>query len=1210
MSLLASYCANLQAANQTSKQVKETACYSALQQLCNAVGRKLKPQVHCRIGRQAQRAEFAGEFFVQLPRLLSRVTAGRNSLSARGCLIIKSQESDLQQVAHSEQVLRALARYQQVLATNYWEFLLITRKVTGVPQISESYRLATSAEEFWTRLPQAQPMVLAHEERFFDYLSRVMYHFAPLVEPPAVARFLASYAREAKARLDLAPLSLLAPLQQLLAAMLGLPFEGELGRKLFVSNLIQTLFYGIFSAWVLWHERAGQYQPQMQFDWRKAAAELHVPAISTIFKEITKPSELDKLNLVEILDWTSQVLERVDRQEFFSRFAVDHVVQYFYEPFLEAFDPQLRRQLGVWYTPPEIVRYMVTRVDQVLRSELGVNGLAAENVYFLDPCCGTGTYLIEVLQQTYHNLQVQQGEAFAKSQLPQLLARVVGWELLPAPFIIAHLQIGRWLQKLGTATEPITSERAQIFLTDALTNWEQNDPTTPSLPKLQKEGNCTGKVKLNAPILVVIGNPPYNAFTNTNATNATNATNEVVAAYKVGLSKDWNIKKFNLDDLYVQFFRLAERQIVEKTGRGIICYLANYSWTTEASYVVMRQRFLANFDKIWIDNLNGDSRRTGKLTPDGQPDPSVFSTKLNPKGIRIGTAISLMLRTGQSTSLPSKLRKITEQLEAKQSVSAEKPAITLAPATLATKSPTVYFREFWGTKKRQQLLASLTAIATNGVAKNCDSNDLTWAPPDTVHCHQYQLATPERRNCYSFYPVAPTEYLRWPKLTELAARAPITGYQENRGFGLIDPQKDWLRTRMQQYFDPQVDWQDLLPICKGLTKDTARFNAQQTRKKALTEGYQEQSLHRYLLRPLEVQWCYYSRLRPLWNEHRPALTHHHFPSNKFLITRPVGVAEPEGVPFYFTSYLADYDMIRGHSYHFPVMLNSADNLTVTCKNLTCKNLIGVSADLDLNPVPKANLSVTARQYLADLGLDNPDEQVPTASLIWLHALAIGYTPDYLTENAAQLRQGWPRLPLPTTATGLKNSAHLGTQIATLLDALTALPGITETPLLPIFRAIGVLVKARASASSLVVNVGWGRRGNQKIVMPGKGKLHLRDYSVSEQAALQAAADHYQLSYAQVVALLGHQTYDVYLNATTYWQNIPQQVWKYTIGGYPVIKKWLSYRETTILARPLELAEVHQLRQIAQRLTALILLSPILNRQYHYLKSNSYDFDTS
>jgi hypothetical protein len=173
----------------------------------------------------------------------------------------------------------------------------------------------------------------------------------------------------------------------------------------------------------------------------------------------------------------------------------------------------------------------------------------------------------------------------------------------------------------------------------------------------------------------VLGNPPYNAYAGTSP----ESEGGLVDLYKVGLRDKWGVKKFNLDELYVRFFRIAERRIADVSGKDIIAYISNFSWLERPSFVVMRQRLLQEFDAIWIDNLNGDSRETGKQTPDGLPDPSVFSTTMNREGIRVGTAVSMLVRK------PGK-------------------HITLGK---------VLFREFWGAEKRQKLKGVLSASSLN-----------------------------------------------------------------------------------------------------------------------------------------------------------------------------------------------------------------------------------------------------------------------------------------------------------------------------------------------------------------------------------------------------------------------------------------------------------------------------------------------------------------
>ena len=168
----------------------------------------------------------------------------------------------------------------------------------------------------------------------------------------------------------------------------------------------------------------------------EAVWHLRAPVLRALFQQLSDPGRLQPLGLVEVLDWTSAALDRVDRDAFFDRFNEGEAVPYFYEPFLEAFDPDLRKQLGVWYTPTEVVRYMVARVDRALKDDLGIaDGLAAENVYVLDPCCGTGAFLAETLRRIAANLEDSGLGALTGARVKQAATkRVFGFEIMPAPF--------------------------------------------------------------------------------------------------------------------------------------------------------------------------------------------------------------------------------------------------------------------------------------------------------------------------------------------------------------------------------------------------------------------------------------------------------------------------------------------------------------------------------------------------------------------------------------------------------------------------------------------------------------------------------------------------------------------------------------------------------------------------------------------------------
>ncbi len=971
-----------------------------------------------------------------------------------------------------------------------------------------------------------------------------MLHAAPLADAETVASFLASYARDAKARVESTGLAPLAPFRAALEEALGLEFEGERGEHFFRSSLVQTLFYGVFSAWVLW-SKSNPPSSKARFDWRTSVHYLRVPVLITLFNEVAHPTRLAELGVSEILDWTERVLNRVERAPFFANFRESHAVQYFYEPFLQAFDPELRKELGVWYTPPEIVEYMVARVDTVLREELDEpDGLASKNVYVLDPCCGTGSYLVEVLQKIHKTLAARGPDALIAADLKDAAQnRIFGFEILPAPFVVAHLQLGLLLQSLGAPLDEKGKERVGVYLTNALTGWEP--PKEPKkrllFPELEEERDAAEHVKREVPILVILGNPPYNAF----AGVSPKEEGGLVEPYKAGLWKEWGIKKFNLDDLYVRFFRLAERRIAEKPkpGRGVLCYISNFSYLGDPSFLVMRKRFLEEFDRLWFDCMNGDSRETGKLTPDGKPDPSVFSTKHSPAGIRVGTAIALMVRWG------------------KQPV-----------------NPRVLFRHFWGVTKRADLLKSLGE-------KNFDV--------------VYQPAHPEASNRFSFRSQAVSSYyMSWPSVDSLSEMPPTLGILENRKESLISIDRAPLEERMRKYCDPKIDWDELCESGIGLSENFARFDAKKTRKRVIEqEGFNATAVRPLLIRPMDQRWCYYSTVRPLWNEPRPAYAEQLWPGNFAIVTRRKGVASPEGVPFFLTRAIGFQHALHTDAYYVPVWLR--ERKTTNRKVHESQRRLPDSTSPKAAQ-PTANLSRAAQAYLHELGVAGPKMDDEGGISVWMHTLAIGYSPAYLSENANGVRQDWPRVPLPSTAKALRASAELGRLVAALLDTEAPVPGVTSGTIRPELKLIASPTRAGGGAlkeSDLGVTAGWGHAGKGGVTMPGKGKLVDRDCTEAERKAIVEGAPALGLSARQALELLGERTYDVYLNDTAYWANIPARVWDYTIGGYQVIKKWLSYREHDLLGRPLRREEVRYVQEMARRIAAILLLEPALDANY-------------
>ena len=648
----------------------ERSSYGPLANLLNAVGATLKPKVFC-VGELADQGAGHPDFGLYTAKQVQRGRPREGQAPERGVVEVKSPHEDLRTPAVREQVVRYWGRYRLVLVTNLREFGLVGPDPDGGEAMLESFRLAESEEAFARRLEHPRAFARTVGAGLGEYLSRALSHRAALAEPKDLAWLLASYARDGLARVEAAgDAPSLEAVRSALEDALGVRFEGERGARFFRSTLVQTLFYGVFSAWVLWaragagssaaggrpHPAGGVGYDTARFSWREAVWHLRAPVLRALFQQLSDPGRLQPLGLVEVLDWTAAALDRVDREAFFSRFNEGEAVPYFYEPFLEAFDPELRKQLGVWYTPAEVVRYMVARVDRALKDDLDIpDGLAAENVYVLDPCCGTGAYLAEVLRRIAANLGGRGLGALAGARVRQAATeRVFGFEIMPAPFVVAHLQVGLTMQDLDAPLADDGAERAGIFLTNALTGWEPRTTKPLPFPELEEERDRAERIKQETPILVILGNPPYNGF----AGMAVDEERELSEAYRT-TRRVRRPEGQGLNDLYVRFFRMAERRIAEKTGRGVVCFISNYSWLDGLSFTGMRERYLEAFDAIRIDCLNGDKYKTGKVAPDGTPDPSIFSTEGDPVGIQVGTAIATLVRKAEHARRPGRSASVT-----------------------------------------------------------------------------------------------------------------------------------------------------------------------------------------------------------------------------------------------------------------------------------------------------------------------------------------------------------------------------------------------------------------------------------------------------------------------------------------------------------------------------------------------------------------------
>jgi hypothetical protein len=219
--------------------------------------------------------------------------------------------------------------------------------------------------------------------------------------------------------------------------------------------------------------------------------------------------------------------------------------------------------------------------------------------------------------------------------------------------------------------------------------------------------------------------------------------------------------------------------------------------------------------------------------------------------------------------------------------------------------------------------------------------------------------------------------------------------------------------------------------------------------------------------------------------------------------------------------------------------------------------------------------------------------------LFFHAIAAMHTPQYRTENAGALLGDWPRIPLPATAEQLAHSAALGRRLAELLDAESSINLTAEWSFLAALK----LPLDPNLEEALKLTAGWGHQGQGSTVMPGRGKAPERPWTEAEIEKLSDLAATQSLTREAALALLGESCVDVYLNGNAHWSAVPINVWNYTLGGYQVLKKWLSYREFTpepaspLLHRALHPDEAAYFAQVVRRIAAILLLGPVLDASY-------------
>ena len=437
--------------------------------------------------------------------------------------------------------------------------------------------------------------------------------------PEALARYLARRTRELQTQIA----TTLTDEDSNIHAMF-LAFKETLISTLtpddFADMYAQTLAYGLFAA-------RCTLPNATNFSRHTAVQALprSNPFLVQLFYHVASPTL--ETNVTYILDDIASLLQNVPTEMLRTAFAaknhLEDPVIHFYETFLAVYDPQRRVDRGVYYTPPQVISYIVRSVDSLLRTELNrPDGLADENTLILDPATGTGGFLLTVLDHIRESVTETYGTGeWIQYINAELVKRIFGFELLVAPYTIAHLKLSLFLQAQGWRAD----ERLRIYLTNTLEQPAEMQPSLPFAEFISDEANAALSVKRDEPLLVILGNPPYPQDSANPSREGRRLTfiGELIEDYKQVDGEplgERNLKVLQSD--YVKFIRWAQWR-VDKNGEGVVGYIVNNSFLDGPTFRGMRQSLFNSFNTIYHLNLHGSSRITESVS-EAKRDENVF----------------------------------------------------------------------------------------------------------------------------------------------------------------------------------------------------------------------------------------------------------------------------------------------------------------------------------------------------------------------------------------------------------------------------------------------------------------------------------------------------------------------------------------------------------------------------------------------------------
>ncbi|MCL1469315.1 N-6 DNA methylase [Argonema antarcticum] len=535
---------------------------------------------------------------------------------------------DLDQIEKTEQLKRYLEAFPNLILTNYIEFRWYVngkrRQKEILADLNGDKLQAKNTDKITALLDQ-----------FLNYTGEIISSPEDLARQ--MARLTKAILLATETALDLeATEGELHQLKQGFSEVL-LP---DISDSDFADMYAQTISYGLFTA------RVGHAQNPAGEQFTRRTAGTYIPATNPFLKRLF--NTIVETDAISQIDWAIddlvQLLSQVDMgnilENFGRRTRQEDPVVHFYETFLAAYNSALRKSRGVYYTPEPVVSFIVRSIDAILKDRFDLPLGLADNskdpvtqkprVQILDPATGTGTFLYEVVKQIYRNLEeigmANQWDSYVRENL---LNRLFGFELLMAPYAIAHLKLGLQLQELGYQFKG--KQRLGIYLTNTLDEALKKSEILFG-QYVAQEANEASTIKRDTPVMVVLGNPPYSY----ESSNKGQWISSLVRDYYQVNGQPLNEKNpKGLQDDYVKFIRFGQWRI-DRTGSGILAFITNHGYLDNPTFRGMRQSLEKTFDEIYVMDLHGNSKKK-EVAPDGLPDQNVFD-------IQQGVAVAIMVK--------------------------------------------------------------------------------------------------------------------------------------------------------------------------------------------------------------------------------------------------------------------------------------------------------------------------------------------------------------------------------------------------------------------------------------------------------------------------------------------------------------------------------------------------------------------------------------